>query len=303
MAEEALIVLAYIDEAGARGRVRDLTEDRDHEFGLMSALVFEPSAHAEAINLFTPGFEAFRQARPAGAKLHITDAFIAGNEAWAVVANQVREDFLQIILRTHPRVIYAARRLRLSRLWHEHTRDVTAQAKAAKRSEIKIVGGDHPSDWRIDDELIQSLALRLDAFAAMPSEKVGLKQVDLLFDETDAEVAKRYESALKRTSSISMNVEKVPGWDPKSQSRVEGSIKFEVKDAPFPIDTAYLGGVHVVGKEHPLILAADIVANHLCHHLGKLGPNSPLNTPASISGWRLEERVWGVSDNASEDLY
>jgi hypothetical protein len=79
-------------------------------------------------------------------------------------------------------------------------------------------------------------------------------------------------------------------------------VEFEVS-APFRIDTQYLGGIHVVGKEHPLVLAADIVANHLAYHLGQLPPDAPLNTPASIAGWRLEGLVWGVSDDAPDDLY
>jgi hypothetical protein len=269
----------------------------------MCALVFEPSSHVEAIKLFTPGFEEFGKAKPPGAKLHITDAFRPGNEKWAAVASRVREDFLQLILRKRPMVIYAARRLGLSRVWHELRERVETDAKAATDSKVKIIGGNRPSDWRIDDDLIMGLTLRLDAFAEVASRQVRLKQIDLLFDETDEELAKRYAAAIKSTRNISTNVTKVPGWDSAQTKRVEGAIMSQVKNAPFRIDTTYLGGVHVVGKEHPLVLAADIVANYLGHHLGELPPTAPLNSPASISGWRLEERVWGVSDDASDDLY
>lgn len=108
MANEFIVHSAYIDEAGARGKVRDLTAVRDHEFGLMSALVFSADMMDKAIERFTPGFDDFRKAMPAGAKVHFTDAFLPGNENWAAVANQVREDFIQEILATRPMIVHAA---------------------------------------------------------------------------------------------------------------------------------------------------------------------------------------------------
>jgi hypothetical protein len=47
--KQPTIIPAYVDEAGFRGRARDLTPARDHEFGLMYALVFTPATHEEAI--------------------------------------------------------------------------------------------------------------------------------------------------------------------------------------------------------------------------------------------------------------
>lgn len=303
MTKETTPIPAYIDEAGARGRVRELTPARDHEFGLMCALVFAPDTHAETIQLFTPGFERFRAAKPADAKLHITDAFKPGNEAWAEVAKEVRSEFVGLIKRKRPVIVYAARRLALSRIWHDTTDSAKATAKASRRSKIKITGADRPSDWRIEDDLITMLALRLDAFGEMTEQAHKAPEVNLLFDETDKEVAERYEAAMARTANISARIEHVAGWDPSTSKRVQGTIAMQVKDTPFRIDTQYLGGIYVIGKEHPLVLAADIVTNYLAHHLGQLGTDAPLNAPSSIAGWELAERVWGVSDDASDDLY
>jgi hypothetical protein len=85
MTDEPVIFPAYVDEAGARGLLRELKSERDQEISLMCALVFEPGGHAKAIEIFRPGLEAFCQAMPPGAKLHITDAFKPGNEAWGEV--------------------------------------------------------------------------------------------------------------------------------------------------------------------------------------------------------------------------
>lgn len=300
MADGTVILPAYIDEAGARGLVRDLKPDRDHELGLMCALVFEPDGHAAAAKAFTPPFEEFRNAAPAGAKLHITDAFKPGNEAWAEVAKRVRAEFIRLINSTNPMVIYAARRLKLARTTHQGMQDLKVKAQAAKTSPVKIVGGNRPSDWRVEDDLITCLALRLDVFAEeMAGQVHSVKQVDLLFDEID--VAKRYEALIQRTREVSKNITTVAGWDPTQSTRMEGSIGFEVY-APFRIDTKFVGGIHVMGKEHPLVLAADIVTNYLAHHLSTLPPDAPLNAPSSIAGWELAGRVWGVSENATDDL-
>jgi hypothetical protein len=176
-----------------------------------------------------------------------------------------------------------------------------AAAKASKTSPVKIIGENRPSDWRIEDDLITCLALRLDAFADDLAGQVhDVKQVDLLFDEID--VAKRYEALIQRTREVSKNVTTVAGWDPAQSARVEGTIGFEI-DAPFRIDTKFIGGIHVIGKEHPLVLAVDIVTNHLAHHLKRLQSNAPLNAPSSIAGWALEDRVWGVTEDATDDLF
>ncbi len=145
------------------------------------------------------------------------------------------------------------------------------------------------------------LSLRLDAFAGdMASQVYDVKQVDLLFDEID--VAERYEALIQRTREISKTVTKVSGWDPAQSKRVEGSIQLAA-EAPFRLDTQFIGGIHVIGKAHPLILAADIVTNYLAYHLTHLPSDAPLNAPSSIAGWVLKDRVWGVSDDATDDLY
>jgi hypothetical protein len=134
----------------------------------------------------------------------------------------------------------------------------------------------------------------------MASQVHDVKQVDLLFDEID--VAERYEALIQRTREISKTVTKVSGWDPAQSKRVEGSIQFAA-EAPFRLDTQFIGGIHVMGKAHPLILAADIVTNYLAYHLKQLPSDAPLNAPSSIAGWVLEDRVWGVLDDATDDLY
>ena len=139
--------------------------------------------------------------------------------------------------------------------------------------------------------------LKLDAFC----EDFDRRGVDLMFDELDANVAQRYENAVTRTRNIGRSTRLARGWDPRTKSIVEGEISFRA-DAPFPLHTRFLGELRVAGKNDPLMLATDTVANSLYDHLVSLSVDAYLNRPRSISGWKLEDRVYGARDDAIEDI-
>ena len=122
-----------------------------------------------------------------------------------------------------------------------------------------------------------------------------------MFDELDPNVAQRYVDAVDRTRNIGRSTRRVKGWDPRTESRVEGEISFQA-DAPFPLHTRFLGELRVAGKLDPLVLATDTVANSLHDHLVGLPAKAYLNRPQSIAGWELEDRVYGARDDAIEDI-
>ena len=287
--------LAFVDESGARGYSRKLTSARDHELGLVCALLVPAPRVQEFRDAFRPGYQRFVDAMPDGAKLHITDAFASGNEPWATAAKAVRSDFQGLIRRLQIPVIYEARRLAVERDSFELQENMVSQAKAARRSPIRVP--DRPSQSTVEDHLVLGLALKLDAFC----EDAGRQWIDLMFDELDAKVAQRYDDALNRTRNIGRSTRRVKGWDPQTKSRVEGEISFQA-NAPFPLHTRFLGELHVAGKLDPLVLATDIVANSLYDHLMSLPASAYLNRPQSIAGWELQDRVYGARDDAIEDI-
>ncbi|MCY3874408.1 MAG: hypothetical protein OXF88_08955 [Rhodobacteraceae bacterium] len=289
-------ILAFIDESGARGYSRNLTPARDHELGLVCALLFPALSVKEFRDAFRPGYQLFLDAMPDGAKLHITDAFASGNERWAAVAHSVRSEFQGLIRRLEIPVIFEARRLAVERDAHEQREDMVSRAKAIRRSPVRIP--DRPSRSTVEEQLVFGLALKLDAFC----EDAQCRGVDLMFDELDAKVAQRYEDAINRTRNIGRSTRRVKGWNPKTKSCVEGQISFRA-DAPFPLNTRFLGHLCVAGKQDPLILATDIVANSLYDHLVGLPATAYLNRPQSIAGWELEHRIYGARDDAIEDIF
>lgn len=287
--------LAFVDEAGARGFSRNLTEDRDNEVALFCALVF-PADRIDTFRArFEPGYNNFIAAKPEGEKAHITDAFKPGNEEWAAVADEVRSEFYNLVAELEIPIIYEARRLNIERSGHERLEELTAEARASRRSNIKA--SHRASQSRVEEQLIIGLTLKLDAFC----EDFSRQRVDLYFDEIDEPLAKVYRAAIDVTRHVGDKTTTVKGWDPDAKKPVTGEIHIKAQ-APIPLDVRFVGDLHVAGKSDPLVLATDVVANSLHYHLRSLPDDAYLNRPSSISGWVLAERVYGVREDAIEDL-
>ena len=277
--------LAFVDESGARGYSRNLTLERDHELGLVCALLV-PVPHVEEFrDAFRSGYESFVDAMPHEAKLHITDAFAPGHEPWARIARAVRSEFHGAVHRLGIPVVYEARRLRVDRESHK------------LRERLFSRPGERPSQSRIEDSLVTGLSLKLDAFC----EDFQRRQVDLMFDTIDGTVARLYRDTMEITRKIGRSSRIVKRRHPDPDARATFRLDFNAH-APFPLHTRHLGELLVVGKSDPLILATDIVANGLYDHLASLPQDAHLNRPSSIDGWELEDSVYGTMENAIGDI-
>ena len=289
-------IVAYVDEAGEKGFSRNLIPDCDPKIGLMCALAYPAEKLEQLREAYRDGFDRFCAGAPAGEKIHFTSAFKPGNEAWAIVAHVVREEFFQLIRTQTIPIIYDARRLALQREGHERLETLKAEAKKAKQSRIRIP--ERPSAAKIETQLIEGLTLKLDALAI----DLNCAMLDLYFDEIDIGLSQHYEQTIERLRHINANTDIVKGYDPSTKQQVSGSISLTVGNAGFDIDIKRIGKIKVIGKDDPLILATDAVANHLYRHLSGLLPNAKLNAPSSIEAWDLSDRVWGVREDAIEDI-
>lgn len=294
-ATSALNIIAYIDEAGEKGFSRNLIADRDSQVGIMCCLAYPAERLHEMREAYRDGYNRFCSAAPVGEKIHITDAFRPGNETWAAVAHKVREEFFELIRSQEIPIIYDARRLELQRKAHERVETLKMEARAAKRSQVQI--SERPSKERIETQLITGLALKLDELAA----QLNRACVDLYFDEIDNELSRHYEETIEELRNMSAKHYNIKGWNPNTKQKVTGSIGISLT-APIELDVKRIGEIKVVGKDDPLVFAADMVANALRHHLSNLPIDAKLNAPSSIEAWTLGDRVWGVRDDAIEDI-
>ncbi|SCY34579.1 hypothetical protein [Microvirga guangxiensis] len=281
-------VVSFVDEAGGRGYLRNITEQADNYISLMCALPI-PVEHLEfARESIRPSFDRFCKAAPPGAKLHITDAFQSGNDEWAKTAHEVREEIFGFMIRRQLRVVYAARRFKIAREVHGINEQLTASAKDQSPVHgprmYAIPGANRPSDDQVEDQVLIDLALILDLFV----EDAGFQKTDLYFDQIDAPVAKRYEELLERTKNISSRTTEVIARNLVTRTNETATISINA-NAGFRLDVSYVGDIVVVGKADPLIFAADIVANSLWRHFSKLPGDAPLNDGTGLKGWPLDE--------------
>lgn len=293
--------IAYLDEAGAKGYVRNLAPEKDDEIALLCSIVVPTGVLEEVRAAIAPFFDDFKKAMPVGGKVHITDAFKPGNERWATVARSAREGiFVELIEHQIP-IVYDARRTSVARRSASAFERMRARARAKRRSNIKV--SERPNDERLEAQCIAGLALKLDAFA-QDCTKAGLhmQSIELATDTMDSAIAELLRTEIEDTRNLSKETEYVgKGWDPALKEPVEGRFTIEILSA-MELDVKNIGDLVVIGKEEPLIFAIDVVTNALHDHLSALSSDAPLNAPSSIAGWRLGQRVYGVRENAFEDL-
>jgi hypothetical protein len=296
-------IIAYVDEAGEKGLIRNLTSDRDPKVALFAALLFPASRINELQTAFAPAFTRFKNEGGVRLeKLHITEAFKPGNEDLRSMAEQVRDEIFQQLKDNLVPIVYTGRRMRVLRegfsLMEQNLEFAKKQAEALRAGQPKTIAvPERLSDERIEEDLAAGLTLKLDAYAM----DCALKLIDLVTDEMDSPIAKKLNVRIDEMRSISYQQTTVKAFDLTAHKSIERKITFGVRNPPFPLDVAHLGQLIVVGKDDPLVFAADVVANALNNHLSDLKPEAPLNAPSSIEGWILSDRVWGARDGAIEE--
>lgn len=280
-------VITFVDEAGLGGLVRKLTSAQDHEIGLMCALPI-PLEHVQYVrDKIQPFYNAFCAAAPSGAKLHITDAFVPGNDAWRAAAEAARDRIFALMGETHLRVVYAARRGRLARKHYERLAQIKVNAKEAAKacgpSKFAVAGRNRPSDAIVFDRVMIDLSLLVDVFMETAEKQLS----DFHFDQIDRSLAERYTRMIGHTRNISFRRREVKARNLETGEDEVRAIELRTH-TDFPLDAIHVRKVVVAGKTDPLVFAADVTANSLWRHLKTLPVDAPLNAASSLAGWPLE---------------
>ena len=283
-------VIAFVDEAGLAGYVHNLTEKRDQDIGLMCALPLSAQHVEYARESIRPLYERFCAAAPEGAKLHITDAFAPGNDAWRVVAVEVREQIFAFMLRREMRIVYAARRAAVARATHNMHTQILAQASAAasarngQQATTQSLAQKSSDDKEmLLDRAVADLALVMGIFMEIEE----LRLADFHFDQIDEHLAERYMRRIERTQSISFNRHEVKQKNPQTGREEVQAIERRAQ-AGLQLGPARVGKIVVAGKTDPLVFAVDVVANSLWRHLKTLPADAPLHAASSLARWPLE---------------
>jgi hypothetical protein len=128
-----------------------------------------------------------------------------------------------------------------------------------------------------------------------------LKRQAATSSQLDIPIAAGLEERINAMRSISFSQTVLKVFDLTARQPLRKTITFKVNNPPFPINATHLGVLKVVGKDDPLVFAADAVVNTLNDHLSSLSPAAPLSALSSIQNWTLRDRVWGQRDDAIEE--
>lgn len=282
--------IAYTDESGSKGLLRNLKEPKDEDFGLCCSILV-PTSQASAVQaaLAVP-FERFKQGVGGRVKkLHITEAL--RQEDLRSIACEVREAIFEVIQVYDLRIVYCARKLGTLRKEHSMLRGIEQAAGALGDGRNSSNGSPIGSD-RVESDLIQGLVLRLDELA----EEKGWTRIEPVSDRLDKAVHNALDEAVEETQSLTnrtLVVNSVYGG--------QVAIRFSVSGAP-GLDVIRVGPLIVRNGVDEMTFAADVVANSLRSHLGKLPPGHALNAASSVQSWSLALQVNGLRENAWEDL-
>lgn len=289
--ERPTSAFAVIDDAGANGEVHKLRPDQDDAFGLVAGIVFPGDDLDHWSDQFKPAFDIFRSAAPAGAKLHITDAFADPESPWATTARTARREVHALIESHELPIVYTARRLRIARQNHEMKKHLSANISSLadqKPSTPTHYVHKKRSRKRVVDECYQGVVSLLDIFA----RHAQLQMIKVYPDQIDDVVRRGMDASANRLRHLSKRTQLVTGFNIVTRSvETLGQITASL-DLP-QVDVAYVEMLNEpLGKEHPLVFAADVVANGINHFLRNKAPDANLNSCEDIAGWQLAHRVF-----------
>lgn len=285
-------VFCYIDDSGFKSKSRSLTPNSDQKLAVFIGIIVPEGSDTLIRSVFDPGFQKFKNATPAGTKLHLTDVFTSNDQNWKNAAEEVRSSFFQL-MRTHNiRLVYGAKRASTHRTHRDFLINLFDKFKKIRSSLIRIQE-EHDSST-IEEIALEGLIWKLEAYA----EELLIDQIIPLMDQSDN--LDRYNAIIDKLTNITSTiVHKVKGWDPLNKKRVEGQI---ISKSNSFEGLKHIKNIQVLGKEDCLIFLADVIANSLHHHLSEnLNPNDKLHSQQSINGWDLESLVYGCRDNWLDD--
>lgn len=289
-------VIAFVDESGPRGRLRDLTPDKDDGVSVLCALPIRAEHVERAREAIRPAYEMFASAAPPGAKLHIVDAFKPENAAWGAVAHRVRTDLFRFFVEARLQIVYAARRLRIARQTfeaQEAMRQGLRDARAARGpSNIRISGNNQAGGEQVDDRLLKDLTWIIDTFM----EIEGFKRADFHFDEITDTAVDRFQRLIQDLRETGDRERTTTFRDLSKSETLSRSVRVTTTCISHPglkLNVQRVGEIKKVGKTDPLIFAVDVVTNHLWRHLSSLPPTADLNDAGALVNWPLARIVAG----------
>ena len=238
---------------------------------------------------------------PAGAKIHITDAFAPDSpDAWKNDAITARNEIMKIIKDNDFIMIYQA--IRISSSIKNYNEDMTFQERMRQFVKDNSRTGFEPPairtsfiNTRIEEDAMRVFVQKIDCFAM----DFKVNKIDIVTDVIDKTIEKIYGDIVQEAIKPDQPIIVKPT---RSRNKTTGELsefRGQTITFKFPEDfyAKHLEEIKQESKSNPFILATDIVANAFYSHLRKLPEGAWLNRPESIIGWELASKTFGPYEN------
>ena len=274
-----------IDEAGALGYT-DHDEKEPGEFGLAGGVLYPENAERHIQAMVE---RAAFQAR-SGYKLHITDMPVPEQE-------RLRQFLDDLVAGEALWLFYSAVSAAGYHLEYRRRREAAAKANAARKSKIKISGGDRSDPDRLLEEVYRDVVF--DAIAWCNDEYDGDYQLTVRSDRTEEEILSRLETSVLSLLQPEHNeITRGKGFDPATKKVIEGgrvSVEWKMPDSFGIKCTRENLKVDLTPLATEMALLPDTLVNWISHLLGALvarNPDARLNEKAALKDFPLAGRIY-----------
>lgn len=285
------------DESGAKGYA-DRDEETIGETGVFAGILTPGEILETAQQVFDATAERYT---PDDGKLHITDLEPEDQKA-------LRDEIFALIREYRLPCFYEAIHVAGFHRVHETMAEATENARAARRSRIRL-SGNRPRTSSLHSALFQGLYAKVLAFC-MEREKYRIS-LEVRTDRVDSPIVRSFEREAAALLDYGAQIERVTGYDPVTGNVVEGEIRTGNvnPEDQLPIVVEELA-IKTVDDSDGLIVAADILANSLNYHFRSRPEEQKfrdLNHPEAFLGHPLSDCIdafldWGAFD-LSDTLY
>ncbi|MDR0319576.1 MAG: hypothetical protein LBH81_02440 [Rickettsiales bacterium] len=288
----------YIDESGHKGYSHKLSTENEKKISVFAGVVVPAASEKQIMELFRPLFEKFKAGMPTNMKLHITDAFGSEDENVKKLAREVRDGYLEIFKQNQGIVLFGAKRAAIEKRSFDTMKGLLAKSASTINPDLHV-NEPYPKET-LEGKAFMSMHGKMEAFA----QDFEFDEVVPLLDEIDEGKKEEYEGLMDEFRNI--NGEKIintTAWDKVNKKVIKrgGKISFSVKGLHHTENR--VSDINVVGKDNPLILLADILANYIHNYMIGLPEEASLHAPSSYIGFDLYENknLYGLTDNWLDD--
>lgn len=165
---------------------------------------------------------------------------------------------------------------------------------ASRRSGIKLTSASArpPAPERLHSALFQGLYGQAVAYCA--EQQMLRLDLEVRTDRVDLTIIREFEGEMAELLSEQARIEKVTLWDPQKRESAVASVISRITGEPILPVTVKNLDLRTVEDKDGIVVAADVLANSLNHHLGSRSRAqhemySPLMSIAAVSGHPLQD--------------